>query len=478
MFDPIRELAKAILGTKNTVRPDSRNITAQLGPTGQPQPGQKKQAETDIRPLPEYLFVLKALQIKCPAIFVTGGAGTGKSTLIRYLQTNLKNIAVVAPTGVAALNVGGATIHSFFGFPPKTINPDEVYRMKQSSRDVVKNLEALIVDEISMVNASMIDAINLSLQKERNCALPFGGVPVVFVGDLLQLPPVVVDAEQARFFTHRYGGPHFIFADILKTVPLVTIELQQVMRQTDVVFISLLKKLRIGLELDAVINDLNQNCHLEATNPRINEVHLVPTKRLAAGINATKLKALDSKEWSFNSSHTGRYDPNRDPLPAPVVLSVKVGCQVLFVKNNQPWWSNGTVGEVTRIDADCIYVKIADVNNEVKVERAMWEMFEYYYNRETMRIESEVVGTFTQFPLTLGWALTIHKAQGLTLASVKVDLGEGAFCEGQTYVALSRCRTIDGVRLDRKILPRDIIVDARIKAWYEQIRPFVNEIES
>ncbi|MGQ0591846.1 MAG: ATP-dependent DNA helicase [Gammaproteobacteria bacterium] len=419
--------------------------------------------------------MLEAIRKGCPAIFVTGRAGTGKSTLIRFLSDQVKNCAVVAPTALAAINVCGSTIHSLFRIPPRTLNPDEAFQPGRRIMPVFECLGALIIDEVSMVPPDVVDYVSNTLKKVRDNARPFGGVPVVFVGDLLQLPPVVTDPAVAQYYTDRYRSPYFFSADVFESTPIISIELTQVFRQTGQEFIDVLDRIRLNLDHRDAVARINRDCYRDRGPNADPSLFLVPTNDAAHAINTHNLNELDSPLRIFDAIVEGNFDVQRDRFQAPHRLKLKVGAQVIFVKNKKPYWVNGTLGRVTNVDDECLRVELTKTGNTVPVERETWEKVEYEYDRAERRIVSRVVGTFEQFPIALGWAITIHKSQGMTLDSVRIDLGRGAFCSGQTYVALSRCRSLDGITLDRPISMGDVRADASILEFYRRLQPVRNE---
>lgn len=475
IWNKISSLAKNILGNNNPKivnlseisqainRPNK--ISEHLGKRIE----RNKQEILDIEILPEYQFILKAIEEKCPAIFVTGRAGTGKSTLIRFLVSKIKRSAVVAPTGIAAMNVDGCTIHSFFGIPPRTINPDEAFSPRNNMIPVVENLDVLIVDEVSMVSPDLVDCISNSLMKVKGSPLPFGGIPIVFVGDILQLPPVVADRDVGIYYTHRYESQYFYSADIFRRIDILPIELTKVFRQNDSVFIEALDRIRTNSEHRDSVALLNRTCFRDRPVADENSLNLVPTNAAAKSINDSKLDELKTEIQTYNARYDGQLESGKIRFPAPDTLKVKVGAKVIFVKNNKPMWLNGTLGEIMDLEPDSIKVKIQESGNIVSVSRETWKKIRYCYNYEEKTIENEMIGSFTQFPLALGWAITIHKSQGMTLDSVCIDLGRGAFCSGQTYVALSRCRSIEGITLVKPISMADVNADATVIEFYNKL---------
>jgi ATP-dependent exoDNAse (exonuclease V) alpha subunit len=409
--------------------------------------------------LPEFEYCLHLIKSGKSPVFVSGKAGTGKTTLIRFLKAQLSelNIAVLGPTGISALTLEGQTIHSFFGFPPKPLTREDI--RKKQDRSLYENLDLLILDEISMVRADMMDAINLSLQLNRNRRALFGGVQVLLVGDLFQLPPVIASAEEKKLFQTRYASPYFFDADCIKGTGLIRIELEKVFRQTDENFISLLNSIRSQENHRESVGKINRNCYLkQSANPRT--LTLVTTNRRAESINRSHMNKLPAPEFTYESTIDGDFG-SRERLPAPKILRLREGAQVMFVRNDiqNKTWVNGTIGVVDELTHDHICVKIEETGHIVEVAKEEWTCYKYTWNEKTHSIQSEITGFFRQYPLIPAWAVTIHKSQGLTLNDVKIDLENGAFSTGQTYVALSRCRSIDGISLVRPIRMSDVKVD-------------------
>jgi len=335
-----------------------------------------------------------------------------------------------------------------------------------------------VVDEVSMVHPDLVDCVSNTLKRVRRDRRPFGGVPVVFVGDLLQLPPVVKDPEVARFYTDRYRSPYFFSADVFHETELVPIELTKVFRQSGREFVHMLDRIRLNDNHRDAVAKINRDCYLGQepnTNPAL---FLVPTNAAAEAINVRHLEDLQTPLRFFNAVVEGQFDVQRDRFQAPHRLEIKEGAQVLFVKNNKPYWVNGTLGKIVQIEDDRLRVEIDRNGNTVTVGRAVWEKIQYEYEPDQRRIVSTVIGTFKQFPIALGWAITIHKSQGMSLDSVRIDLGRGAFCTGQTYVALSRCRTLEGISLDTPISMGDVRADEMILEFYKQLEPLRNQIEA
>ncbi len=415
----------------------------------------------------EYERIRSLIEAGRPLVFVTGNAGTGKSTLIRYLRATLKKrMAVVAPTGVAALNVGGVTIHSFFHLPPR-IHEDKDIKLVHD-RKLYQKLDLLIVDEVSMARCDLMDSIDKFLKKNRESSKPFGGVQLLLIGDLFQLPPVTKKREWDVLCAKGYSSHHFFSAFSLQNLSQVRVELSSVYRQNDASFVALLNRIRICDNSDAAIQEINARCYPKQNMPA--DITLTCTNDKADEINMEELRRISEREYTFTGEITGRFSHEEDRLPSPFNLKLKVGAHVMFTKNDERRrWVNGTLGIIRQIDQDNINIELItdSKGSTVDVHRVVWETYKYVYNHESDKIVSEKVGEYTQYPLMLAWAVTIHKSQGKTLDNALVDLGNGAFSPGQLYVALSRCRSMDGIRLARPIHRSDVKCDAVIKRFYE-----------
>ena len=404
-----------------------------------------------------------------PLLFVSGNAGTGKSTLIRYLRSVLgKNLAVVAPTGVAALNVSGATVHSFFRFPPRILDGEEIKRVPD--RRLYRKLELLIIDEISMVRCDLLDSIDLFLRKNRENELPFGGVRLLMVGDLFQLPPVVPERDRSLLLSKGYKSPYFFSSLAMRRCSLIPLELTRVYRQEDPTFIALLNDLRVGERIDESLRTLNERCLARGSLPR--QITLTTTNALADKINGDELERLPGQERVLWGETTGRFSLEAERLPSPINLTLKIGARVMFTKNDEGRrWVNGTLGVVRGIDEPIVLVEPVSgpKGGTVEVRRTSWMSYRYVYDPEKDKIVTEETGSYTQFPLMLAWAVTIHKSQGKTLDNALIDLGSGAFASGQVYVALSRCRSLEGITLARPLRRGDIRCDPLIKRFFSTL---------
>jgi ATP-dependent DNA helicase PIF1 len=398
-------------------------------------------------------------------LFVTGKAGTGKSTLLEYFRaTTKRRIVVLAPTGVAAVNVAGQTIHSFFGFRPDiTVEKAERAARKVASSGarakLFRRIETLVIDEVSMVRADLFDCVDRFLRVVRGSQRePFGGVHLVLIGDLYQLPPVVTQRE-AEIFAGHYRSPYFFDAHACEQMELSILELEKVYRQRDERFIAVLNAIRNNSAGEEEIAILNQRCDAKLEAEGGERIHLTSLNREADAINERKLAALRGKARRFVAEASGDFD--RKAFPADEEISLKVGAQVMLLSND-PFgrWVNGTIGQVTAMRGDGIEVRLPDGTTE-DVETYTWQMFHFELDAKAAAIVSKPVGTFTQLPVALAWAVTIHKSQGKTFDRAVIDIGR-AFACGQVYVALSRVRTLDGIVLRTKLRAGHVRVDRRI----------------
>ncbi|MFN3561620.1 MAG: ATP-dependent RecD-like DNA helicase [Chloroherpetonaceae bacterium] len=420
---------------------------------------------------PEFLDAYNLMEHSSDCLFITGSAGTGKSTLLNYFRENTsKNVVVLAPTGIAALNVGGQTIHSFFKFPLGVVTSKNIPKPRQ--RELYQAIDTIVIDEISMVRADIIDGIDYFMrQNGRDKKKPFGGVQMIFMGDLFQLPPVVSGDDEQSLLQSFYQTPYFFSATVFEKVFLRIIRLTKIFRQSNTDFIELLQAIRTNQVTPF---------HLEQLNARV-QPHFKPTEQdfyitlttrndTANATNAERLASLKASPKSFTGSIEGNFD--RKLLPADEHLTLKVGAQVMFVKND-PYkrWVNGTIGKVREILPNAVKVEVEEdgLRKIRTAERVDWEILKYDFDPQSKQIFSEPAGVFTQFPLRLAWAVTIHKSQGKTFDKVMIDLGQGAFAHGQLYVALSRCRSLEGIVLKSPVRPRDVIVDKRIVEFMERL---------
>lgn len=418
---------------------------------------------------PEQQAVFDAIETTLENLFVTGRAGTGKSTLLNYLSENTsKNLVICAPTGVAALNVGGQTIHSLFRLPIGVIADNDIDQSAEL-RKLLSTIDTLVIDEVSMVNADLLDAIDRSLRQargKRNEA--FGGVQVVLFGDPYQLAPVPGEGDERAYFEDHYRSMWFFDAKVWNDTDLTIYELTSIHRQHEGEFKYMLNAVRHGgvtAEIAARLNEVGAR-----PQPTDGAITLASTNGIVTRINASELARLPGRVLTARAEVSGDFGGRA--FPADEALELKLGARVMFLRNDTgndggPRWVNGSIGTVTKIDAT-VWVEIDGERHEVKP--AIWEKFKYNYSPLTKSLRKDVVAEFTQFPLRLAWAVTIHKSQGKTYDRAIVDLGPRSFAPGQTYVALSRISTLDGLYMTRPLRPSDIIVDENVVRFMSRVQ--------
>lgn len=430
----------------------------------------------------EFQDALSLIQYTRQSVFLTGKAGTGKSTFLRYICQNIKKKHVVlAPTGIAAINAGGSTLHSFFKLPFHPLLPDdpnlslqrgrihEFFRYTKPQRKLLEELELIIIDEISMVRADLIDAVDRILRVySRNLREPFGGKQLLLVGDVFQLEPVV-KGDEREILNRFYPTPYFFSARVFSQIDLVSIELQKVYRQTDKVFVSVLDHIRSNTAGAADLQLLNTRYGTDIEKNEEDMYITLATRRDNVDyINDRKLAELPGDSVTFRGEVTGDFPESSLPTSRELVL--KPGAQVIFIKNDfDRRWVNGTIGVVSGFDEieETLYI-ITDDGKECDVKPEHWKNIRYKYNEKKKEIEEEVLGTFSQFPVRLAWAITVHKSQGLTFSRVVIDFTGGVFAGGQAYVALSRCTSLEGIQLKKPVNRADIFVRPEIVNFAER----------
>ncbi len=414
---------------------------------------------------PQFKTTLELLQDAGTNIFVTGKAGTGKTTLLNFFMAHTaRRVVVLAPTGVAALNVGGQTIHSFFQFGTDITYEKVRNKFPSGLSKLINELDVLIIDEISMVRADLLDCVDKAMQICTKSRKPFGGKQVAFFGDLYQLPPVVKSSER-KAFTNKYETSYFYSAEIMRKIEMELIELETIYRQHDDLCIDILNGIRNNTIDDCMINKLNKRVDPDFI-PDPDEFYVTLTSRNSAAhsINESLLNRLPGRGHIFKAVVEG--DVNKNDMPGSDLLMVKPGAQVMFLNNDsEGQWVNGTMGVVMDMDSDAEVMSVQTMDGYIaRVKPHKWNLNRYIYNDSKKSIETETIGSFRQFPVRLAWALTIHKSQGKTFPKLIVDV-TGAFASGQVYVALSRCTGLDGLVLRKRVEKKHIFTDWRVPKY-------------
>jgi len=413
------------------------------------------------------LALLESRPAFTPLIFITGRAGTGKTTLLKYFaQHTARNVVVLATTGLAAINVHGQTVHSFFRLKPGNLL--DLGNLRKLPRKTVDNLDTIIIDEASMLRADLLDAMDHILQISTHSREPFGGKQLILFGDLFQLPPVE-ETEQSglfNYFNERYQSPYFFEANVMRRLPLEVFELKRIFRQhADRDYAHLLNLIREG-KISQPQLDAGLNTHVSPETPDVldNSILLATTNYSAMWRNRNQLDKLPGTEYIYPATADETF--TKTP-PADKELHLKKGAKIMMLVNDDNW-VNGDIGTVHDLGPDFIQVELKGIVYEVKPH--VWEEVTYEFNPLSQKLQPKVKGFFKQYPLKLAWAITIHKSQGLTFDNIYLDMGRGAFATGQTYVALSRCRTLNGVHLKRPILTSDVQCDSRVQQFFEYVK--------
>lgn len=415
--------------------------------------------ENDIEINKEFSVCLDIMENTHNHIFITGDAGTGKSTLLRhFVNTTSKKVVVVAPTGVAAVNIGGQTIHSFFRFPPKPLTESNIPLIDEKYSMLYKIVTTIVIDEVSMVRVDLMDAIDIFLRTNLNSEEPFAGKQIIMFGDLNQLPPVVAQEAEREMIMHKYKSRYFFDAEVFTKISFDGIKLTKIFRQKDKVFINLLNSIKDNTIKNEGIDSINERM---ITKLEDDVITLCSTNAVADHINNMMLSKVHGEEYTLTGNIIGEF--NTKYCNVDENITVKIGCRVMILVNHkEKKWYNGTIGELTDVNPEKHSITVLIDGKYYEIEKHEYEYTKYRYDREKGDISSVVSGTFTQFPIRVAYGITIHKSQGKTFERINIDAGLKLFAHGQLYVALSRCTTLQGITLSRGIDRSDIICDGRI----------------
>lgn len=424
---------------------------------------------------------LDAMESTNDTILIAGRAGTGKTTLLNYFHsTTKKNLVILAPTGTAAVDIGGQTIHSFFKIFPQSDLRDVKKRAKRDLKNntqlykTIRKLSAIVIDEISMVRADLLDMVDTYLKITLQSVQPFGGMQMIFFGDLYQLAPVL-RSEDRKAFDQKYASPYFFDSQVMKSVlehsELKFFELSKIYRQKDKEFVEILNSIRNRTITEKGITELNKRVlptDFEAKIDVNSYIFLTSMNDMASEINLAHIEKLSTQAKTYTAYINGKFEQNS--FPTEEILILKPQARIMMLYNDpQGRWINGTLGTITKVKSESIEVKL-DNGETYEVQPHIWEITQAYFDEKTSTLKHSTVGTFIQIPVRLAWAITIHKSQGKTFEKVIVDLGRGSFAVGQTYVALSRCTTLDGLNLKRPVHMSDIRVDYRVQKFLTQLQ--------
>lgn len=405
--------------------------------------------------------------------FISGEAGSGKSTFIHYIRNIVKNSLLLAPTGLAAVNIGGRTIHSFFKFPPTFLIESDIVRLKADVCSYLRSTNLIIIDEISMVSSNLLDAVDSTLRLSMGVDAPFGGIPLLVVGDLCQLAPIVGnDRVVVEAYMELYDSEYFFDSNVMHEViakdDFKLIMLKKVMRQKDDRFVKILSAIRNDRKSNIAIDILNKVCNFETISPD-EYVQITPYNEVSNNTNNRKLMAIESDLKVYYGSVEGKF--NKNNFPVDQTLKLKVGAQIMVCKNLSPTIVNGSIGVVRSMESNYIIVDLFDGQHNIKIEFAKWDEYGLgkSYNAEGQgQYSNGIVGSYRQLPIKLAWSMTIHKAQGATIQNLYIDMNKGAFATGMLYVALSRATQLDTLILSKPLNYEDVLIDDRVLSFYKK----------